>query len=82
MQPNARKPIFEVPFFTAIGAGTSFRAFSNLRDNRSITAWYSSGFSVYPAASLCPDPRVKYAALGWSVPGRVRQPIASPSTSR
>ena len=44
--PNARKPIFEVPSFTTTGAGTSLRAFSNLRNSRSITAWYSSGFSV------------------------------------
>ena len=35
-----------LPFFTATGAGTSLRAFSNLRASRSITAWYSSGRSV------------------------------------
>ncbi len=31
---------------------------------------------------MCPEPRVKYAASGWSViPGRVRHGIPSPSTS-
>ena len=44
--PNARMPIFDVPSFTDDRRRHRLRAFSNLRDSRSMMAWYSSGFSV------------------------------------
>ena len=40
-----------------------------------------TALSLYAEVSSWPVPRVKYAALGWSVPGSVRQGIPSPSTS-
>ena len=43
-----------------------------LGERRSMLFSSSSGRSEYNAFSLWPDPRVKYAAAGWSVPGNVR----------
>ena len=58
--------------FRTTGAGTISRAVSNFRDKRVISFSQTSGLSEYVPSSLCPVPRVKYAAFGWFVQGRVQ----------